>query len=179
MACQCYANSWHHNEWITTKVGRYAKIRLCTFQFSCAGGPRLSCTIFIAGMYTNNYYRFVVAVPNVRTPTPLKTFLWYEKSHWPDKKKGPLDGGGFAIRESLTREINEMITLDKKKKLPGFFFSKSYFVEMLVMTHSGHQMCYLVCAVLQVLIQTNYKLFTSLNFRTKLQRMEKCSREED
>ena len=101
-----------------------------------------------------------------------------QKSHWPEKKKGPLDGGGFAIRESLTREINEMITLDKKKKLPGFF-SKSYFVEMLVMTHSGHQMCYLVCAVLQVLIHTNYKLFTSLNFRTKLQRMEKASREEE
>ena len=62
-----------------------------------------------------------------------------QKSHWPEKKQGPLDDGGFAMRESLTREINEMITLDKKKKLPGFFFSKSYFVEMLVMTHSGHQ----------------------------------------
>ena len=132
-----------------------------------------SVALFLSLAYTtNNYYRFVVAVPNVRTPTPLKTFLWYEKSHWPDKKKGPLDGGGFAIRESLTREINEMITLDKKKSC-RVFFSKSYFVEMLVMTHSGHQMCYLVCAVLQVLIHTNYKLFTSLNFRTKLQRMEK------
>ena len=69
MACQCYANSWHHNEWITTKVGRYAKIRLCTFQNSVVQGGLSSVALFLSLAYTtNNYYRFVVAVPNVRTP---------------------------------------------------------------------------------------------------------------
>ena len=101
-----------------------------------------------------------------------------QKSHWPEKKKGPLDGGGFAIRESLTREINEMITLDKKKKVAGFFL-KIIFCRNAGDDTQRPPMCYLVCAVLQVLIHTNYKLFTSLNFRTKLQRMEKASREEE
>ena len=116
---------------------------------SVVQGGLSSVALFLSLVYTtNNYYRFVVAVPNVRTPlhwrrscdTKNLIGLKRRRGHWMV----------VALQSENRWRVKSMRWLLWIRKKVAGFFSQNHILSKCWWWHTAARppMCYLVCAVL-------------------------------